>query len=404
MANQESEPLNLSRFGPLGFGVGIIGLAIWLIATFAGLGGATTVVAMQSYHFAFVFWMTMTLGCLGLTLLHHSTRAAWSLPLLRMWEAGGGPIALVVMGLLFLPIAFGLPYIFEWARPEAAQDHVLHLKAPYLNAPFFLIRAVLFFAIWIFWAGLLRASSVRQDKSLNEREATFRTNFGTPGILVLVLTVTFAFTDWGMSLEPHWFSTIYGIWFIIGMILLAMAFCVLILTTNAHRLPFREVVSPGLMRDHGNLLLAFTAFWAYISLSQFLITWAADLPEYIPYYVSRLQPGWDTLGVIIIVLHFFVPFVALLSSRTKRVTKMLAGVAALLLVMRLLDMYWIIMPAFHGRREGLLPSLGAYWWIDLVAFIGIGGIWFGIFATQLAKAAFFPSHDVRLRGVAEHHA
>lgn len=343
---------------------------------------------MQSYLYAYVLWVVLTLGLLGLTLLHHVLKASWGRPTLRLFEAGGGAPSLILMLVLFVPILAGLPLLYEWADPEkVAADHILHLKAMYLNVPFFLVRVAFFFGVWIALAALLRRSSIRQDTNGERSERDFRTNLSSVGLVAFCITVTFAVTDWVMSLEPHWFSSLYGIWFLTQMVLTGLAFATAVVLIHANKRPYAEEVTPKLSKDLGTLLFAFTMFWAYITLSQYLIIYSANLPEFIPYYLHRSKEGWNVVAWIVVLLQFFAPFFALLIPALKRNRNQLLAVVLLILAVRVVDTFWIVMPALRHEGFQLL-------WTDAAALVGIGALWMSVFLSQLEKAQLVPSHQL----------
>jgi hypothetical protein len=348
----------------------------------------------HSYLFGYIVWITLSLGCFGLMLFHHAIRGRWSAPILRLYEAGAS--TLFPMAILFLPILFvGMPSLYPWSRPEMVSNNpALQHKAVYLNPTFFTVRAILYFAIWIGLTVYLTRSSLLQDRTGNQRLMDQRANVSAPGIVLFILSVTFAFTDWAMSLDPMWYSTVYGFWFVAGMGLAASSFVALIITTRINHKPYSDVVTPQLTRDIGNLMLTFTLLWAYLSLSQFLIMWSGNLPEEITYYKRRLSPGWNEMGTFLIVFQFLVPFIALLSGNTKRTPRLLMMVASWVLFMRVVDLFWIIVPTF---RANLSINL-----MDIVALIGIGMIWLGWFRWRVAQHPLLPRHEPRLQEVYEH--
>jgi hypothetical protein len=360
-----------------------------LLLSAAGFAVAGKTQFFQSYLYAYMVWMCLTLGMFGLTLLHHTVRGSWGLPILRFLEAGAATLPLMLV--LFLPVLAGLPELYPWARPEVVQAnaHLQH-KTGYLNVPFFVVRAAIYFAIWIGLARVLRRWSLQQDMTEDPALAQKRMNLSAPGLVLFVLTVTFAMIDWVMSLEPLWQSSIYGAWFIVGQGLSAFAFSTTVLLIAARHKPFADVVTPQLTRDLGNLTFAFVILWAYTSFSQFLIMWSANLPEEIVYYVKRNQGGWQYLSAALTVLQFFLPFLLLLSSRVKRYAGLLLKVMVFLLVMRVVDLFWIIVPAF-GRQ-----TLSVHW-LDITLLAGIGGVWLAWFAQQVRSAPLLPRHDSRLQ-------
>jgi hypothetical protein len=374
-----------------------------IAAVLGGIGGAGLVIALFSdlkafwaaYFFGYVFWLILTVGCLTLTTLHHVIRGAWGVAILRILEAGNKNLP--IMAALFIPLAIAMwrHDLYIWANPaEVAKSALLQHKALYLNPVAWSIRAGLF---WIFWIGLslfLNAKSDEQDRTGNEALAQLRTNVAAPMGVVLVCVITFAATDWIMSLDPAWFSTIYGVWFMISGVLAALAMSVLILTGLADRRPYNEVVTPALTKDLGNLMFGFTMFWTYVSLSQFLIIWSGNLPEEITFYINRFNGPLVYLGAFIIFGQFFAPFTALLSGKAKREPKLLFKIAAWILTMRLIDVFWQITPFF--KTELTMANFGAYA-LDLGAFAFVGGVWVWGFVHNLKKNPLLPRHDTRLQ-------
>jgi len=349
---------------------------------------------LQGYLFAYTFWLNLSLGCLGLLLLQHLLKARWGLAVLRTLEAGA--LTIPVMAIAFLPVVLGMHELYPWAHAGAAEhDPILALKRPYLNEPFFLARSFGYFVVWSVLAIVLVRWSAQQDTSGDPRLADKRANLSAPGMVVFVLSVTFAFTDWIMSLDPHWFSTIFGVWFVAGQALMTTAFAIVVLLLRRRTAPFDGVVNEGLLRDLGNLLLAFTMFWAYITLSQYLIIWSGNLPEEITYYLNRTQPGWDLMGAGLVVGQFFLPFVALLSSRTKRTPALLMAVALWTLAMRVIDIYWNVVPAFHNQSAHSALA-------DLLCLALMGAAWLTAFVLLHGKRGVLPAYDARLREAAHH--
>lgn len=374
-----------ARLSQTALAVGIVALLV----SAAGFALAGKTQFFRSYHYAYIVWMCLTLGTFGLTLLHHTVRGSWGLPILRFLEAGAATLPLMLV--LFLPVLAGLSELYPWARPEVVQanEHLQH-KTGYLNVPFFVVRSAVYFAVWIVLATVLRRSSLKQDETGDATLLQQRMNIGAPGLVLFVLTVTFAMIDWVMSLEPLWQSSIYGAWFIVGQGLSAFAFSTTVLLIVARHKPFADVVNPKLTRDLGNLTFAFVILWAYTSVSQFLIMWSANLPEEIVYYLKRNQGGWQYISATLILLQFFLPFLLLLSSRVKRYSGLLLKVMVFILVMRVVDLFWIVQPAF-GLKS---PRVH---WLDVTLLAGIGGLWLWWFARQVCAAPLLPRHDPRLQ-------
>lgn len=391
---EQSNSLNLTRVGWAGILAGLVGI----VAIFAWMG-ADKVATAQAYLWAWVFWAMVTLGCLGLTMLHHTIRATWGLSVLRMLEAGGGPVALGVTAILFIPIAMNLPVLFPWADPANAHEHIVHAKAWYLNVPFFLGRQVLYFLVWMTLAGMARASSHAQDATLDPSLGVKRQTLGPISLVIFFVTMTFAVTDWVMSLEMMWYSSILPLLSCIGAALSALSFCVIVLLANRHKEPYASVITPQLTKDLGNMLFALTLLWQYMTLSQFLITWSGNLQEEVPYYLKRNDLGWTVLISLNIIFQFFVPFLALLAPRVKRYASSLLAVAILIFIMRLGDIYWTTMPSMRGGT--LIGSISHVQ--DYVAWIALGGFWLGVFGLQFSKASALPKHDTRLLEVEHAH-
>jgi hypothetical protein len=337
-----------------------------------------------SYLLAFVFWSNISLGFLGITMLHHMTSGRWSFLIVRISEAGMR--VLPALALMFVPLLFGLVHLYPWIAH--AEDPAIASRGSYLNVPFFIIRTVFYFAIWIAMAFVLSRWSRRQDASADPSLTRSLRLLSAPGLVVYGLTATFAAVDWTMSLQPEWFSTIYGMLAMTGQVLAALALAAVALRVLTASGPLADVVAPRPLNDLGNMLLAFVILWAYMSFSQFLIIWSGNLPDEIPWYLRRLSEGWRTLGLILIIFHFGVPFFLLLLRRNKRALQMLALIAIGLLVMRIVDLYWVVMP-------GAVPSGATVNWTDLAAFLAVGGVWVAWFIRQLNEAPLLPLHDPR---------
>ena len=355
--------------------IGVIALALCLLgALFSGRQ------FFQSYLFAYVYWLGIALGCLGIIMLHNLSGGGWGVAIRGLLESGMNTLPL--MALLFLPLVFGLHHLYEWARPEAvAKDAFLQHKAGYLNLPFFLGRAALYFALWIGAAIIMTRWSRRAAADLTAA-ARLRAVSG-PGLVVYVLTITFASIDWIMSLEAHWYSTIFGVHFLGGHGLAALAFAIVFSAILRRGQPVAQSIAESHRLDLGNLLLGFVMLWAYFTLSQWLIIWSANLPEEAVWYTRRNNGGWEWLARALVVFHFFVPFLLLLARRNKRRPEFLAMIAATILVMRLADIFWYTVPAFR-------PGELSLHWMDIAAPVGLGGIWLAGFLWQMERSAASP--------------
>jgi hypothetical protein len=338
----------------------------------------------RSYLIAYLFWFGIALGCLPLLMLHHLVGGTWGFVIRRILEAGTRTLPLML--LLFVPLLFGIHSLYEWARPDVvANDAPLQAKHAYLNIPFFIVRAAIYFIAWMIFAFLLNRWSAEQDATANPVLVRRFQLISAPGIVVYSLAITFASIDWAMSLEPHWFSTIYGMLFIVGQTLAALAFVIPIAAYLAESRRVSNFMTADVFQDLGNLLLAFVMLWAYIAFSQYLIIWAGNLPEEIPWYLRRGTNGWQWVAAFLALFHFAVPFLLLLGRVNKRSKTFLATIALAVLLMRWVDIYWLVAPSF-------LPSLRIHFF-DFLFFAVIGGIWLYVFRGELTKRALLPLHD-----------
>ena len=371
----------IGRLGGKAQLLGIVGVVLSAVCFFV-VGEAF----WQSYLIAYVFWIALTLGSLAVLMIQYLSGGAWGLVSRRVLEASTRTLPL--MAVLFIPIWLKLPVLYKWARPEAAEDHIIHDKAAYLNTPFFTIRAVLFFAIWGFLIYTLNKWSKEQDAAAPQlpgpADRKFRVLSG-PGLVLYVATITFMSVDWVMSLDPHWYSTIFGILTIGGQGLATMAFTILVLSKLVKFQPMSAVADAEKFHDLGKLMFAFTLLWAYFSVSQLLIIWSANLPEEIPFYLARLTGPWYPVSVAILLGQFVLPFFLLLSRDLKRKPKTIGRIAMIVLLMRIVDITWTIGPVF---RTGSSIS-----WVDFAVVAGMGGVWLWLFFRNLAGRALVPAHD-----------
>jgi hypothetical protein len=374
--------------------IGLVGLIATVIGYFTDYEQF-----FRSYLLAFTFWIGLPLGCIGVLMIHHVGGGTWAFSIRRLLEAGSRTLPL--MFLLSLPILFlGLHDLYEWTHHEVvAHDEILLHKAPYLNEPFFIIRTVFYFIVWGILAFYLNRWSLLQDQT-TETYPTHRLQIMSgPGIVLFFLTVTMASIDWLMSLEPHWFSTIFGVIYIVGMGLMTWGFMYLVALPLSRRKPLEGLITEQRLRDLGTFMLACVMLWAYTSFSQLLIIWSANLPEEITWFITRLEGGWEYIGYGMILFHFAVPFLFLISSTMKAKTQLLSFLAIGLIFMRLVDLYWIIAPAFTKVPADHGPSFHstgiAFHWLDLAIPIGIGGVLISLFFSQLKKRTLIAQNDPR---------
>jgi hypothetical protein len=365
-----------------------------LVAAGAGLGLCVLGFALdpaqffRSYLVAFLFWSGLGIGSLSVTFIHHMTGGLWGMVIRRLLEAATRTFPVLLA--LFLPLLLGLPQLYVWARPDAvAGDALLSAKALYLNVPFFVARAAFYFAVWLGLAHLLNRWSLQLDAGYELKIARRLRGLAGGGLLLMGLTITFASIDWGMSLDAHWFSTIYGVLFMVGTALSALIFAILMVALLGAEAPFAGVVQREQVHDLGKLTFAFVMLWGYVNYSQFLITWAGNLPEEIPWYLRRFRDGWQVLAWLLVVLHLALPFLLLLSRAVKRNLGLLARVAGVILFMRLVDVYWLIGPDLGGHGEGHAAGLHLHW-LDAAAVVGVGGAWLWAYARQLRTRPLLP--------------
>jgi hypothetical protein len=338
----------------------------------------------QGYLVGFMFWTGVSLGCLALMMIHHLSGGQWGLVTRRIWEAAAQTTPLMLV--FFLVLIPGLPYLYQWAQPErVAVDPILQHKVPFLNTPFWVARTVVCFAIWSTMAWLLARWSREQDAARSDQPDARFARLSGPGLVVYGLTVSLSSIDWMMSVDPHWFSTIYGFVMMAGHGLVALAFTVLMLAILGGEPPLAGIVRAKHVHDLGKLMFAFVMLYAYLTFSQFLITWSANLPEEIPWYIKRLKGGWQVMMFVLVALHFALPFLIMLSAEVKQNLKRLTWIAALLFVMRFFDTVFQVEPQYH--------DVFTIHWTDVATFVGIGGVWFAVFAHFLKGRPVLPVHD-----------
>jgi len=370
----------LQRAAPRALMAGGIGLAACAVGAFQN-----PTEFLRSYLLAFLFWSGVGIGCLSLLFIQHLTGGRWGLLIRRFLEAGSRTLPFVAIA--FVPLLLGLGRLYEWADPVRVDaDAVLQRKTLYLNPGFFAARAAFYFVVWGAVGYFLSAWSVRRDARQDQRLDRRLRGLAGGGIVLSGLAITFSSIDWAMSLDPHWFSTIYGIIFMVGQTLSAFTLVILLVSAMAQEEPFRRVVTRDTAHDLGKLLFAFVMLWAYIHLSQFLIVWHANVPEEIPWYLRRIQGGWKYLAWTVLAVHFLGPFLALLSRSIKRDLRRLSIVAAAVFVARWLDLYWLVAPSLDR------PHLTLHW-MDVAAAVGLGGLWLWLFARLLASHPLLPQQQ-----------
>jgi hypothetical protein len=374
-----------------------------LIAGVAGavLGAIGVVLSpaqfLPSWLIGFALCLGLTLGSLALLMLQHMTGGKWGFASRRIFEAASRLIPYCVV--LFLPIAIMLPTLYVWARPEAvAADEILQFKQTYLNVSFFLIRAAIYFMVWFGCAYFLNKWSAAQDRgevAVTEADTRRFRVISAPGLLIYVVLISLGAVDWLMSLDPHWYSTIFGFIIVAGEGMSALCLAIIVASMLSGREPLASAARPGQFHDLGNLTLAFVMLWAYFSFSQFLIIWAGNLPEEIPFFLERLRGGWLYVSLLLVFGQFAIPFCLLLSRDLKRKPQTLARLCWFILAMRLVDLIWIVAPNFnHGGFPISLANVGIP--------IALAGVWFYLFAGQLRRYPLVPVNDPYFKEMLAH--
>jgi len=386
--NENAE--NTLSLGKLRMWLAPAGAALLAICVAAGF--ADKAVFYRSYLIAFLFWLGITLGSLALLMVQHLTGGRWALVIRRILEAGSRTLPL--MAIAALPLLAGMKTIYSWSRPGQTDPTVV-AKLAYLNPKFFIARMVFYFAIWFLLTHFLNKWSRQEDEGQAGLALWMRLEgLSGIGLVIYGFTVTFASVDWVMSLEPQWYSTIYGLLFMVAQALTAMAFSIAILIWLSDRKPLSDVVRPAQFQDLGSFLLTFVMLWAYLEFSQWLIIWGGNLSDEIPWYLRRMEGVWGNVALLLIILGFFFPFFLLLFRHVKRRTRSLLIVSMLVLLMRLVDTYWMVLPAFGGGNTRLT-------WMNVALPLGLGGIWFAFFLWQLQRMPLLPVHDPRMEEIVE---
>lgn len=348
----------------------------------------------EAWLVAYFYWLAMSLGCTALLMMQYISGGRWGAAIRRPLEAGAANVPL--MALFFLPIAMGLGQLYPWADPDlVASNKILQYKSVYLNTSFFLLRAAVYFAVWIFLSTRLVAWS-REEEAEGFSKAREKKvgRLAHAGILLWALTMSLAAIDWGMSLEIAWFSHIYGLMFAGAQILTALTLAIQVSARMADHRPVSTVVSPDRFHDLGKLLLAFVMVWTYFQLSQYIIMWGANLPEEVEWYIVRNQGGWEYLTLGLFLFHFVVPFSLLLSQNRKKRPMAIAAVATLVCVMRYVDIFWWITPTF-SHTFFIHP-------MHLTTVLGIGGVWMWRYVGTLASRPLLSVNDPVVSSELEH--
>ncbi len=379
--------VDLRRFLSLALAIGIGLSVISIIGAFFSPGDF-----FRSYLMGYLFWLGLALGSMGVVMMQYLTSGAWGVMTRRTLESATRTLPLLAV--LFIPIAFGMPKLYDWAHSDLVRkEYVLQHRSSYMNPTMFIVRAVIYFAIWLVFAYFLNKWSREQDEHGGFEKRLAALSAG--GLILYTFTVTFSSIDWAESLETDWYSTIWGFLFIARQGLTAFAFAIIAMALLSRREPLASRFKPAHLHDLGKLLLAFVMVWAYFAFSQLLIIWTGNLTDEIPWYLRRFATSWGWLGVALILFQFIVPFLLLLSRPLKRNVIALSCVVGLIIVMRFVDLTWIVMPGYYQR--GLRIH-----WLNFSVPLAMGGLWIAFFLWQLKQRPLLPLQAPNLERALHH--
>ncbi len=386
--------IDLRRFLAAALGVGAVLSVVSVIGAFFSPGDF-----FRSYLMGYLFFLGLALGSMGIVMMQYLTSGAWGVMTRRTLESATRTLPL--LAILFIPILFGLPTLYDWAHADLVRkEYVLQHRSSYMNPTMFTVRAAIYFAIWLVFAYLLNKWSAEQDERGGEASARAQlekrlTALSAGGLILYTFTVTFSSIDWAESLETDWYSTIWGFLFVARQGLSAFAFVIIAMALLSRREPLASKFKPAHLHDLGKLLLAFVMLWAYFAFSQLLIIWTGNLTDEIPWYLRRFATSWGWLGVALILFQFIVPFLLLLSRPLKRNAVALSCVVGLIIVMRFVDLTWIVMPGYY--KNGLRIH-----WLNFSVPLAMGGLWMAFFLWQLKQRPLLPLQAPNLERALQH--
>ncbi len=393
-------PAEIVRLRALALGVGGIATIIWAIGAYFN-----TEQALRSWLLGFIFWGGIGFGCIGVLMLQYLTGGAWGVVIRRVLEAGTRTLPVIV--LLFIPLAIGIytRTFFDWTHLPFT-DHVMAQRGIFMTPLAWILRSVIYFTLWGVMVYLLNKWSALQDTTKTVEESRLAlekaSRFSGPTMVVYCLVVTFAAVDWMLMLDAHWFSTMWGLLFVAGWALSCFCFVVAVMAYLSDKAPMDRVVGKRHFHDLGKLILALVMVWAYFNFSQFLIIWSGNLPEETGWLLTRMKGGWGYIGVGLILFHFAFPFLILLQQDFKRRARWIATLAIFILIMRLVDMFFLIGPSNRVMPGGMEQGAFHVDWLDFVAPVAVGGIWLWWYFGELLKRPLVPVEDPYLEGAIEH--
>ena len=371
----------------------IVGVVFGIVAVILALKSPDEF--YRAYLLGFMCWLGVALGSMAILMIRHLTGGGWGMVIRRI--LGAAMRTVPVLAVLFIPVILGIKKLYIWAQPlenitdKHLREHLEDITKTYLTTNGFIVRAIFYFAIWNLLSFLLSHWSKQTDHAgAPDNTDRFKVVAG-PGLILYGFTISFAAIDWVMSLDPSWISTIFGLVVLIGQVLSAMCFAVVVERILYNYKPMSEMLKPDFVHDHGKWMLTFIMVWAYFSFSQWLIIWAGNLPAEITFYLTRINGGWGSIGLFLVLFGFVVPFAMLLSRPFKRDIRRLVWLATWMLLIRYLDLFWIIEPNFSKTLAVTLS--------DIVVPIAIGGIWLWYFFRNLASLPLLPAYDTDAREV-----
>ena len=383
-------PKEMNRFRSLALGVGGIATIAWAVGTYFNPEQG-----LRSWLLGFIFWAGIAIGGLGILMLQYLTGGAWGIAIRRIVEAAARTMPLIAV--LFIPLAIGVyTHAFMEFTHLPPDDHAMEARGVFMAPWFWIVRSFIYFALWGLMIYLLNKWSVAQDKTTDlassERLTEICSRFSGPTMVIYALVVTFAVVDWVMMLDPHWFSTIWGLLFVAGWALSCFAFAIIVLVYLSDKAPMDGVVTNRHFHDLGKLMLDLVMVWAYFNFSQFLIIWSGNLPEETGWFLTRMKGGWGYIGVGLIIFHFAFPFLILLQQDFKKRAKQLATLGVFILVMRLIDMFYQIAPT-PRVTAGIENGAFIVSWLDFVGPLAVGGIWVWYFIGTFISRPIVPVKD-----------
>lgn len=385
--NTDTNTYLMTNKGSLGRNSLIIGI-VFIVASAAGYF-MDSAQFFKSYLFGYIFWLTLALGGLFFTMVNHLFGSIWNVVTRRIGEAA--MYSFPLLAVLFIPILFGLHDLYHWTHTEdVLSDPVLSAKSGYLNPTFFTIRAVIYFALWFTLSRVMYSLSLKQDTDPDEKYILRMRQISAPGMIIFALSISFASFDWLMSLEPHWYSTIYGVYFFGGSFLAILTFVVIAAQNIRNKGYLQDVITVEHFHDFGKLFFAFLIFWGYIGFSQYFLMWYANIPEETVWYITRWQNGWSVISYILIFGHFTIPFFILLLRSVKRNINAMRIIAIWILLMHMFDIFWLIRP---GISHGHGPHFS---WMDLTVLLGVGGLFIWNYWNNLTSHPLVPVGERRL--------